>query len=199
MKLQGFTLIEQVIVLVIVGILGVVVINTLRPNDIKEDALKKVAKSVSVQIEFATKSLLAKNTNNYTFLRLKDSSGEFSIASSDSLSRLVNLYRKTLVGARNKTLDSTYSGKKLTDGTTTLEIKPSDFSGFFIKNGTYFGVKLNGNCTTTIDYIYDPSTPTNKTRTNTCGIIFLDLNEKQEPNLLGVDQYILALGRLGIK
>lgn len=199
MKKNAFTLAEQLLVIIILGVFAVGLINTVKPNNIKKDVYIKTAKSVYVQIEFATKSILAKNTNNYTFLRLKDASGEFSIASSSSLSRLVALYKKSLVSLRNKTLDSTYKAKALTDGTTTLTLKPQDFSGFFIKNGAYFGVKLHGNCTTTVSYIYDPSTPDKRSRTNTCGIVFLDLNEKEQPNMLGVDQYILALGKLGIK
>ena len=200
MKFRGFTLVEQMIALIIIGILGAVLFNTLRPNDVKTQTLKKVAKSVFVQIEFATKSVLAKNTVNYSFLRLKDTSGEFSIASADSLSRLIELYKKSLIGLRGKTLEATYSSSTLTDGTTSITgLSPSSFSGFFIKNGTYFGIKLHGNCTTTIDYIYDPSTPDKRTRTNTCGIIFFDLNAQSAPNILGIDQYIVALGKLGVK
>lgn len=200
MKFRAYTFLEQIIVIIIVGILTVVMLNIFRPNDVREDALKKVAKSVYIQIEFATKSILAKNTNNYSFTRLVDSTGEFSIESADSVSRLVELYKKSLLGLRNKTLDAVYSSKELTDGTKTItDIKPSIFDGFTLKNGAYFGIKLNGDCTTTIDYIYDPSTPDKREKANTCGIIFLDLNSEKQPNILGLDQYIMAIGKRGVK
>ena len=200
MKNKAFSLVESVLVIIIIGVLGVVILNVLRPNDIKIETLKKLANSVYIQIEFATKSILAKNTNNYTFLRLRDESGEFSIASSESLSRFLELYKKNLIGNSRKTIDATYSSTDLTDGTTTLtDIKPASFSGFILKNGTYFGVQLHNNCETTVDYIYDPSTIEKRTQENTCGLIFFDLNAHELPNLLGVDQYILGLGKFGVK
>ena len=130
---------------------------------------------------------------------MKDEAGQFSIASADSIDRLIELYKKNLIGSR-KTFDATYGAQTLNDGTTFLDgLTPASFTGFIIKNGAYFGVKLHGNCSTAIDYIYDPSTPENRTLANTCGIIFFDLNEKEEPNLLGVDQYILGSDKFGVK
>ena len=66
MKLKAFTLAEQIVVLIIVRVLCVVLLTIVRPNDIKEETLKKTGKSMFVQVEFALKSLLAKDTNNYT-------------------------------------------------------------------------------------------------------------------------------------
>jgi len=199
MKFRGYTFLEQIIAIILIGILSALCMSLLRPKDISKDAFIKISKHTFIQIEFATKSLLAKNTNNYTLTRLVDGTGEFSIASTSSLSRLVALYKNHLVGKRNQTLDATYGARVLTNGTSNLSLKPSNFTGFIIKNGGYFGIKLHGNCTTTVDYIYDPSTPDVRTRTNTCGVIFLDVNEKNEPNLLGVDQYIVAIGKYGVK
>ena len=154
MKNRAFTLAEQLIVIVILAIIVVIMLNAVKPKNLKTEALQKAAKSVFVQIDFATKNILAKNTNNYTLLRMKDGSGEFSIASSGSLSRLIALYKKVLVGSR-KTLNSTYGAKTLTNGSSNLSgLTAAGFTGFNIKNGSYFGVKLHGNCTTTIDYIY---------------------------------------------
>lgn len=199
MQKKGYTLIEQLIVIVIVSILGSVMLTTFRPNNVKVEAYKKAGKSNFIQIEFALKSLLAKNTNNYTLTRMFDSTGEFSIAASASQARMLALLKKHLVSIR-QTLDATYGALTLTDGTTELTgYSASSFSGFIIKNGAYFGLKLHGNCTTTVDFLYDPSTPNNNSRTNTCGIIFFDVNEKKPPNRLGIDQYIVAIGKMGVK
>lgn len=200
MKQTGFTLAEQLIVIVILGILVVAITTTLKPNNISEEALKKAGKSLYIQIEFVTKQILARNTNNYTLTRMVDSTGEFSIDSSSSLARLTGLYKKGLMGLRQASVSSSYLSRPLTDGTNSPSgLSPSSFSGFTLKNGAYFGTKLNGNCTTTIDYIYDPSTPDTRSKTNTCGSIFFDVNGDKEPNTLGIDQYIVALGKLGVK
>lgn len=199
MKIKAFTLTEQIIVLILVGIIASAITTVVKPGEINNEAIKKAGKSVFVQIEFATTQLVSRNAKNNTLTRLVDATGEFSIASSGSIDRLISLYKKNLMGLRNDTLDSTYAALKLTDGTNTLTLKPSDFKGFTLKNGAYFGIKLNNSCTTEITYIYDPSTPATRSKKNTCGIIFFDVNGETKPNQLGFDQYIVALGKRGIK
>lgn len=200
MKFNAFALLEQVLVLIIVSIFFVIMLTIMRPNDIKEEALKKSGKSTFIQIEFAAKRMLARDTKNYTLERMIDSTGEFSISASDSTARTIELFKKHLIAIRDSALDSAYAAATLTNGTTSLDgYSPSSFSGFMIKNGTYFGLKLHGNCTTTVNFLYDPTTPNKNSRTNTCGIIFYDINGKKEPNLLGVDQYIIGIGKMGVK
>ncbi len=200
MKKHAFTLAEQMIVLILVGIIASAVTVVVRPANISNEALKKAGKSLFVQVEFATKQMVARNARNNTLTRMVDASGEFSIASTSSLDRMLALYKKNLMGLRSATLETNYAALKLTDGTTTLSsLSASSFKGFTLKNGAYFGVKLNGNCTTEITYIYDPSTPELRNKKNTCGIIFIDINAENSPNQLGYDQYILALGKRGIK
>lgn len=200
MKFRAYTFLEQIIVIIVIGILSVVMLNIFRPKEIQEDALIKAAKGVFIQIDFATKMILAKNTNNYNFTRLVDSSGQFSIESTDLISRLTALYQNHLLGLRNKSLSAEYSSRDLTNGTTFItDVKPSSFDGFIMKNGSFVGFKSNGNCTTTIDYIYDPSTPEKRERENVCALIFIDVNNELEPNILGIDQYIIGIGKFGVK
>ena len=200
MKKRAFTLAEVVIVLAIVSILGLVAIKTLTSNEVEDKAQAQAAKAVYLQVDKATRSIIANNTNNYTLERMKDSSGEFSVASSTSLARMVQLYKENMVAKRNATQDATYLATDLSNDATTLTgITPSYFSGFTLRNDSYFGLFLNDNCTTTINYIYDPLMPDKRTITNTCGIIFYDVNGDKKPNVLGVDQFILALGKLGLK
>lgn len=199
MKRRAFTLTEQIIVLIVIGIIASAVTTVIKPTEINNEAIKKSGKSLFVQIEFATTQMVARNAKNNTLTRMVDATGEFSISSSSSIDRLISLYKKNLMGLRTVTLDSTYTSLNLTDGTNTLSLKPSDFKGFTLKNGAYFGVKLNDNCTTEINHIYDPSTPELRTKKNTCGIIFFDVNSETKPNQLGWDQYIIGLGKRGIK
>ena len=200
MKNRAFTLVETVVVLIILGTIAAVVIHTLNSKEVKEKALAEAAKAVYLQVDKATRSVIANNTNNYTLERMKDATGEFSVASSSSLARMVELFKENMVLKRSAVQDATYLSTDLNDGTTTLiGISPSYFSGFTLRNDSYFGLFLNNNCTTTITYIYDPLMPDKRTISNTCGTIFYDVNGDKLPNLLGVDQFILALGKLGLK
>lgn len=197
MKKFAFTLVELLIVLIILAVFATIMISAIKPNNIKAQAYKKAGEDTYSQIAHATKSILLYNTKNYNLTQLTDSAGVL-IDSADFLARLIELYKQNFI-LKSGTIDATYAAKELTNGTSTISgVKASDFTGFFIKNGTYFGIKLHGNCTTTTNYIYDPSTPNNKTRTNTCGLIFFDVNGAKAPNNLGVDQYILGLGKFGV-
>jgi hypothetical protein len=105
-----------------------------------------------------------------------------------------------LVGRRNSSWDSSYSSRELTDGAISITgLTPSDYTGFTLKNETYFGINLTGDCTSQIDYIYDPSTPEKRTKTRVCATLFFDMNGKDSPNILGIDQYIVAIGKFGVK
>ena len=202
MKKRAFTLAEQLFVIIIIGVFAAVMINTMKPGNVRKDVFKKTANSAYIQIEVGFRALVAKNTKNYTLTRMVDSSGEFSVASSGSVTRMVNLLKKNIVAQRNSTLDSTYSGKELKNEAGTVissGLKPSSFTGFIAKNGMYVGIKLHNNCTTQIGYIYNPAEIDTRTVANTCGIVFFDLNQKEEPNIIGVDQYILPIGKYGIK
>ena len=200
MKFKAFSLLEQMLVIIIVGIIASVLTTVVKPTDISNKAIKKAGKNLFMQIEFATKQIVARNAKNNTLTRLFDSSGEFSITSTDSLDRLIEIYRKNLVGIRSSDLNTDYASANLTDGTNVLTgTSVSGFKGFKLKNGAYFGIKLNDNCTTEINHIYDPSTPELRTKKNTCGIIFFDVNSETKPNQLGWDQYIIGLGKRGIK
>ena len=199
MTKKAFTLVEQIVVLILVGVIASAITTVVKPTEISNEAVKKAGKSLFVQVEFATTQMVAKNTKNNTLTRMIDASGEFSIASSSSIDRLIALYKKNLMGLRNIELDSTYASLNLTDGPNTLSLKASDFKGFTLKNGAYFGIKLNDNCSTEITYIYDPSTPDLRSKKNTCGIIFFDVNSETKPNQLGYDQYIIGLGKRGIR
>ena len=200
MKNNAYSIVEVVVVMLILAIITIIMLGTLNSDEVNNKALEQAAKAMYLQVEKATRSVVLNNTNNYTLERMKDSSGEFSIASSSSLNRMVELYKENMILARNATQDSNYLSGELTDNTTTWSgISPSYFTGFTLRNESYIGFKLNNNCTTTISYIYDPLMPDKRSVANTCGIIFYDTNGDKKPNILGVDQFILAIGKLGLK
>ena len=75
----------------------------------------------------------------------------------------------------------------------------SSFTGFVTKNDSYFAVKLNNGCGTDETTLYNPMMPSKRTQGNSCGLIFFDVNADIEPNLLGVDQYLVSLTLNGVR
>ena len=203
MDYKAFTLAESLIVMMIVGIIYVAMLNILRPGDISKDVLQKSGAKMMYQLDFASKQILAKNSVNYNFYNLKTASGtQFSITADKADEKLMDLFKKYLKGLRNVNVSATYLGTTLrneSNGTIT-NVTPSTFKyGFFTNNNAYIAIKLNKNCTTTETYIYSPVLKSNRSVTNSCGLIFFDVNGDKEPNTLGIDQYIVSIGKSGVK
>lgn len=202
MKKVAFTLAETTIAIVILGIIAGTLLHTLKPNNMKRDFWDKSAKNMVLQIDYATKQILARNSLNYSLLDTLDTSNAtFSITSEGADTKLIALYKKYLIGLRKYSIPSSYKSSSLIDeNNTSSGYKISDFAqGFKLKNGTYMALKLNGNCTTSETKIYNPATIEIRTANNSCGLIFFDINTEKEPNTLGIDQFIVALGKFGLK
>ena len=60
MKRRAFTLTEQIIVLIVIGIIASAVTTVIKPTEINNEAIKKSGKSLFVQIEFATTQMVAR-------------------------------------------------------------------------------------------------------------------------------------------
>jgi len=204
MKIKAFTLFETIIVLVIIGVISAIMISTMRPTKVKEDVLMAAGKDMYQQIDFATREIISKSTINYTLERIKNNGSEYSIAKSSNLSTLVNTtYKKRIKSLRGNTLSTQYANStlrtKTTANATGASLKPSSFTGFYTKNEGFFGIRLHNNCTTSETYLYNPMLPDKRTQSNSCGQIFFDVNADLEPNILGVDQYLVSLTRNGVR
>ena len=198
---KAFALAEFSIVIIIIGIIASTAISVLKPREFQSEAAIKTGKTLYLQVELATKQVLMRNSKNYSFTKLIDSAGAvYSIASSGAGAKLIQSYKKHLVGKRTANTDATYLASTLYNTSGATSLKVSDFSNYFtLKNDAFFGIKLNGNCTTSETLIYDPFLPDKRNKENSCGLIFYDVNGKNTPNILGIDQYILSIGKKGIK
>ena len=126
----------------------------------------------------------------------------FQITDEGAEERLAELYRKYLVAQRKKQIPSSYLNLQLTDtiGSKINNLRISDFkSGFSLRNDGYFALKLNGNCETDETYIYSPIEPDKINSSNSCGLIFYDVNGPHQPNVLGIDQYIVSIHKSSVK
>ncbi len=202
-KKSAFTLAESLIAAMLVGIFSVALMAVMRPNDIKNDALKKAGLNYYLQMEYATKQILLKKTKSYSFLNLLDDSNKtYSIVDSGADSKLISAYKKYLIPARNATVSATYKSAQLKNylGQNVASLKPSSFTqGYVLKDRSYFALKLNKNCTTTESTVYNPSMYEKRSQTNSCGLIFFDVNGEELPNIVGLDQYIVPIGKLGLR
>ena len=207
MKYKAFTLAEVLIVLTVIGVIAAILMINFKPNQINYEAMKKGGKTMLYDISYATSRVLAKSSYGFSMLRLIDTSGaEFCIGSSGSTAKLIALYKQHMKPVRGKTLDNTYGSNKdvlLKDeaGNTYSGLKISYFpSGYFLKNGAYFALKMHSTaCDYAETYIYNPNMPDNRNVSNSCAVIFYDINAEKLPNTLGIDQYIVSIGKMGVK
>jgi len=200
----AFTVADLMLSMMIIGILTACITFSLKPGELKEEAYKKSGSNMYYQLDYATKRLLVKNSRNYSMLSLIDESGnEFSITADGANTKLLELYKKYLKTLRNTPVPAEYLNLIIDDQEktqTAKAIKISDFTqGYILKNGSYFALKLNKNCTTEETYVYDPSRMTKRNVEKSCGLIFYDVNSDNSPNVLGIDQYTIPLGKIGLK
>lgn len=185
MKQKAYTLAEASIVLLLGGVLAFFVIKSLNAGKIKEDVYYKAGKLVYSQLSVATLDLSRRYSKQSDLSKLytADKSSVFDLTDEDATSKLVELYKKTLKRSRSSA-SSTYSG----------------YSGNLkLKNGAFFALKLYGNCSTTTT-TYNPSYGTEAMNEyDTCGAIFYDVNDSDFPNVLGIDRYIIAIDKDGLR
>lgn len=190
-KKKALTLIEISIAMTVMAILIVSTVSLMKPNDIKEEALKKTGAAVYTQISKGTDNLAYRYSSK---VRLKslytaDKSSKFEITDNGATDKLLALYANVMdFNTRNPT-SMTYS-----DYTPYSESSEN----YLLKNGTFFAVKLYGNCTTettTTNPLYEDV----MIESDTCGAIFYDVNADKAPNELGIDRYIIALDKDGVR
>ncbi len=206
MKKRSFTLTEAMVVIVILGIIATTFIASMKKENYQVTALKKAGSSYYLNLNLATKQILAKYSYGYNMTSLLTlANAKFSITDSENAdANLAALYKKLLGASSTYTAPNTYTSTVLKNesGATVGSgsgYKISDFTqGFKTKNGYYVALKLNGNCTTSEQYVYDPSASGVRTSSNSCGLILYDVSGDKGPNIAGIDIYILPIHRNGI-
>ncbi len=201
---SAFTLIEAMTAMIIVGAIAISCVVVLKPGDIKKDAFKKAGLDSLIRINLATKAIVSCDSEKRNMTVLKNTSGTAFALASDGNRHLYlsQLYAKHLGSGAGATITTAYTGTALKNesGTAIGSLKVSSFNnGIYIRNGTYMAFKLNSNCTTTeTNTVYNPST-TSHSVTNSCGLIFYDINGPSGPNIVGVDMYTVSIGKFGLK
>ncbi len=203
MKVKAYTLAEVLITMILMSFICVLVFSSIKKGNHYSESCKKAGRNSLLQIEYATKQILSKYSTNYTMTTLKAIDGtRFSINNSGADAKLSAIYKK-LLGSRTYTAPSAYTNialKNESGAAVGSSLKVSSFTqGFKTKNGTYIAFKIYTNCTTNETYIYDPAVPEKRTATKSCGLIFFDTNADEDPNVVGVDMYIVPIGIIDIR
>ena len=195
------------IVIFIIGVIATAVFTSLRKEDYQTKAYKKAVANYYLHLNLATKQILAHYSYGYNMTTLYTTAkAKFSITDSENAdTNLAAIYKKMLGASSSYSASDTYKNTVIKNEAGTAVgpsngYKISDFTqGFKTKNGYYVAFKLNKNCTTTEQYVYDPSLPDKRTATNSCGLILYDVSADRGPNLAGADIYILPIYKMGIK
>ena len=183
-KSKAFTMAEAVLVMTILGIIATVMITTIKPARFKEQGYKVLAKSVYASIDTAvTQILVDKAPFNKLDQVYKSGSNTdtFSMETASNGTEFVKLLKEYMATARG-TIPATCTGVSYDDA-------------LLLKNGACMAVK-SGSIASGDTWI--PGEGGKTTATSAYGMIFLDTNGADEPNVLGTDQFYIPLDINGI-
>ena len=202
-KKKGFTFTEALLVLVLLGVIAAITI----PQLLTEDPSKKgwdtkAEKMIGYFIQASTEILLF-NSGLDDFTKLSLDGGIFSIEDADSAPKMAKLYSKYIQHVAGKIkLDDEYFAKEIVNykRVSTGKVLKDTYGSFLYTNdGVIVGFKTNGACNSSESIINLPTFRETQTINNVCGSIFMDINAQAKPNKLGSDQYIIPIGKRGIK
>lgn len=179
-KKQAFTMAEAILVMTILGIIATIMITTLKPAEFKDKGLKILAKKVLSEIDTATTQILINNSQNGTMSTLYQPGTATTYAYVANTNFTGALYKKYLTATRQST-----TGTYCASGTNS----------FFLKDGACMGI-LNGAGN------FNTIFPGESGQTNvsvTQGLIYVDINGNEEPNVISKDQFIFPIDDQGIQ
>lgn len=176
---NAFTMAEAILVMVILGIIATIMISTMRPVEFRDRGFKVLAKKVLGQIDSATTQILFNNAQDSSMAKLYPPGSNANYAAfGANLTATKALYNTYLVGTRED-VTSTWCKK----GGTYIRLKDGSCIGFAAGS--------------TVDTII-PGESTSHNVTASQGLIYVDINDSEEPNVFGKDQYLIPVGDNGI-
>lgn len=181
LKSKAFTMAEAVLVMTILGIIATIMIQNLRPAQFKEKGLSVLAKTVYGDLDTALSEILVNNTpyNQLNSLyNVGQSSDTFSMATAGKGGEFIKLLK-------------TYMRTSRTECESWL---PAD-EVMTLKNGACIGVKSGS---VTEETWIPGETDKTDSATYTYGMIYLDTNGEEEPNVFGKDRFAIPLDLNGV-
>ena len=188
MKLKkAFTLAEAIMVMVILGIIATILISTMKPTEFKNRGFKVLAKKILGQIDTATTQILFNDSRDSDMKSLYDpeaADNTTTVSFRGNTTKARTLYAKYLVATR--------------EGITGDWCKQTEFSTsrMKLKDGSCLGLQKAAS-TDTID-TWIPGESAKVSVSGLQGVIYLDVNDAEEPNKFGLDQFTIPIDDNGI-
>ena len=202
-KRKGFTLAETVLIFVILGIIACIVLPQLLLSDPSKEGKLTLARKMGEYLTQASIEILLYDAVLDDFSRLKDNDGYFSIEDNNITPRMAKLYQKYLKDVDLKiNIDKDYFSKELLDydGTSIGSKLNNLYSNFFyVNDGMVLGFRFYGSCDVSEMNSIPPGFQERYEIKEICGSVFYDTNAFIKPNKLGSDQFIIPIGKRGIK
>ena len=181
---KAFTMAEAILVMVILGIIATIMISTMRPVEFRDRGFRVLAKKVLGQVDTATTQILFNNSRDMLMSNIYNWGSQTAVFSyASNLTWVKDYYNKYLVGTRDS-ITGTWCTQS---SATTMKLKDGSSLGFV-------GTGYTGN--TLI-----PGEATERAKnysTTDIGYILLDVNDGEEPNVFGKDQYAIPINATGI-
>lgn len=202
-KSKAFTLTEAILVIILIGVIAAITIPQLLVNNPTKKGWDTMADKTVGYLMQASTEILLYDAGLDDFTRLNLDGNVFSIEDTDSTAKMAKLYSKYLANVKSKInpSDKYFSEPLKGYDDSVLSAKLSDsYSDFFYGNdGVIMGFHFYGGCTNTEAKTNPPTYRKHYSVDNICGSIFFDINGYKKPNKLGSDQYIVPVGKRGIK
>ena len=193
MKRNAFTMAEIILVMLIIGIISTIMITTLKPQSYMDMGLAIQARKLASEVDGATNRILMNDTRsgNFNILINPNDATSFKTTETGYGDELAALYKKYLVATRTEC--------NAWDAVNTIGcpcVYPgfSGGSAFYLKDGSCMSVATGR---LEVDTIF-PGENDYITATTCNGVVFIDANGAEAPNVLGKDQFILPIGLVGI-
>ena len=188
---RAFTMAEAILVMTILGVIAAVMITTLKPAEFKEKSLRVLAKKVLSEIDTATTQILSNDAKLGTMTSLSLSDGvQFEFKG--NADKVLQLYQKYLVTIRTTVPATSFC--------VTGKVNDADTSrgatAVYFKDGACMGIYA-AQITAASPTIVPGETATTAV-TASQGLLLVDTNGEDEPNIIGVDRFIFPITEKGI-
>ena len=202
-KLSAYTLTEMLFTLILFGIIAMITI----PNLIMDNPAKRgwdtLSQKMTEYLTQASSQILLNHSGYDDFTRIKYQDTHFSIEDANITDKMAALYKNYLVNVDlNVDMTKEYFDKPLIDfekNSIGYNLRNSYSNFFYVNDGMLIGFRFYGGCNNTEQHSNPPTFRKTYPVQNVCGSIFYDINAYAKPNKLGSDQYIVAIGKRGIK